>query len=81
MKRILMAFLLIVGCQRHATETRDVDRTDVIELNNCLTYYKDTTTGVCYSGAYGGFNGSIFTYVPCTPEVENVAHKFKSSEK
>lgn len=74
--KMLITILLIVGC--YSNQARDIDRADVNELNDSLTYYKDITTGVCFAGTYGGFNGSIFTYVPCTPEIENIVHKFES---
>jgi len=81
MKKILFLICLVLGCRSEAAggEGRDhqIDY-NVDQLSSILIYYKDTKTGVCYSAAYGGFNGSIFTYVPCTPEVENAAHKFKS---
>jgi len=83
MKKILFIAYLLVGCmsERAGGKARDNQIENNVEaLSSTLVYYKDTTTGVCYSGSYGGFNGSIFTYVPCTPEVENIAHKFTSSK-
>ena len=81
MKKILFVVCLLVGCmsERAGGKARDNQiENNVEELSTILVYYKDERTGVCYSGAYGGFNGSIFTYVPCTPEVENITYKFKS---
>lgn len=84
MKKLLFLICLMMGCRSEAAggeaKNNAIDH-NVDQFNLILVYYKDETTGVCYSGAYGGFNGSIFTYVPCVPEVEKVAVKFKSGSR
>ena len=67
MKKLLFLICLALGCLSEAEE-HSVREKQIIynvgQLSSILVYYKDTKTDVCYSAAYGGFNGSIFTYVP-----------------
>lgn len=80
MKKILIA-ILVLGCSSSApgqVDPRYEKRADTVELSNSLSYYKDERTQLCYAGAYGGFNGSIFTHVPCLGEIERTAYRFRS---
>jgi hypothetical protein len=67
MKKFLLLFVLLVGC----------GPTDIASTNaqvQYMEYYKDNRTGLCFVRNYvgdghGGYY-NVFTYVPCTPEVE-----------
>lgn len=46
-------------------------------LTNSVSYYKDNRTNLCFALKYGNYGDSI-TNVPCSPEVEKIAHHFHS---
>lgn len=43
-----------------------------------VMYFKDTKTGLCFAGSHLEHYSAVLTNVPCTPEVEKVAHPFVS---
>ena len=66
MKKLLV-LLCLVGCgMTGPSETNKEAQT--------LEYYKDNRTGLCFVRNTvensNGFSYNVFTYVPCTPEVE-----------
>lgn len=77
MRKILFTICLIMGC----ASNEELVSTDKDALGSYLNYYKDTKTNVCYSAMFLRANTGVLTSVPCTPEVEEVAHKFRSSSK
>lgn len=75
MKKILLAFCFVFcGCYtRESLRAADADM-----LSDSLSYYQDTRTGVCYSGAYLRVDGAIWASVPCTDEIVKSSTKFVS---
>jgi len=70
MKKILLiGALCLFGCEKPNWTKLHLDN-----LNYSFEYYKDMRTNLCFAGMY---NSSI-TNVPCTPEVEKIAHPFRS---
>lgn len=74
MKKLLIAVLLCSGCYTRAS----LQQADAEMLHDSLSYYQDTRTGTCYSGAYLRIDGAIWSSVECTPEIKKTAVKFKS---
>lgn len=67
-----LLFLFLVGCGISGpTETKKEAQT--------IDYYKDERTGLCFARSAvensNGFGHNIFSYVPCTPEVEKLLVK------
>lgn len=69
MKKIILC-LFLLGCSE---ETRKQMAPTIAEEANQIRYYKDSRTNLCFAysqvSEYPVGNASIFTNVPCTPEV------------
>lgn len=78
MKKLLFIICLVASCASTEEQVTDRSERGGSFLARELDYYKDTRTGICYSGTYVASAVGYFTSVSCTPEVENAAHKFKS---
>lgn len=89
MKWLVIFAFLLVACEDSPEEKKAKAKTEqekitmqidshTKSLSEDLEYYKDTRTGLCFSGMYIGYYATAITNVPCTPEVEKVAHSFKS---
>ncbi len=72
--RFLLLTLLLMGCNERV---RQEMFPTPHEKAQGITYVKDQRTGLCFvyndisMSAQGG-GGDVYTYVPCTPEVEKL---------
>lgn len=73
-KVLLLTCFLLTGCYTRAS----LQQADAEMLSESLSYFKDTRTGTCYSGAYLRVDGAIWTSVQCTPAIEKSAVHFRS---
>lgn len=78
MKKLLIVCLFLVGCPTPEEQKATQVVRDVSILTEYFGYYKDTTTGLCFAGIAPGMSFGTLTNVPCTEQVEKVAHKFFS---
>lgn len=66
MKKLLLICLTLIGCNIQ----------DPTEQANEISYYKDHRTNLCFVQSHvissNGIMFSVFSYVPCTPEVEKL---------
>lgn len=65
------ALFLVAGCDQG---TRDKMFPSVSQQANQISYYKDERTQLCFvhSTVYTDINSTVFSHVPCTPEVEGL---------
>lgn len=80
MKKLLIAALLLVGCESSQELEQHRINNDVKIMSDYLIYYKDTRTNLCFAGYGLGWNNGALTNVPCNEQVEKVAHHFVSSK-
>jgi hypothetical protein len=70
MKLILICLLMLVGCERAERNQQKA----IQESANNIQYIKDQRTGLCfvqsYVSEYPIGTATIYTNVPCSPEVE-----------
>lgn len=75
MKKLLLVIaILSCGCYTRAA----MRQADADMLSHSITYYRDTRTGACFSGAYLRVDGALWSSVECTPEIEATAVEFTS---
>ncbi len=73
MKYILVSIFLL-SCSPEQQAAQQVD------WMQDMQYFKDTRTNLCFASSRIKSHGSLlFTSVPCTPELEQEAYRFKSS--
>lgn len=69
MKKILLICLMLSGC----------DFKMPAEQADEISYYKDHRTNLCFAENHvissNGFKFTVFSYVPCTAEVEKLIRK------
>ncbi len=79
MKRLILICLLVCGCNEADIKKANMENS-TSTMSAELHYYKDSNTNLCFAGMYVGYNAGTLTNVPCTPEVEKVAHSFVSEK-
>lgn len=63
---IVIGATFLTGCGEPVSTKEKMDK---------IVYSKDRNTNLCFASyAFGSRNGTL-TYVPCTPEVENLIKK------
>lgn len=67
------------GCDQKQVQ-QDERNDEITALSKSLIYFKDANTHLCFAGMYVGYQAGTLTNVPCTPEVEKVAHLFISGK-
>lgn len=86
-KGFIISLLLLCSCDNpgvpHSESEKKKMLNEVINyhltiLSEGLEYYKDTRTNLCYSGMGIGYFAATLTNVPCSEEVEKIAHLFRS---
>jgi hypothetical protein len=75
----LICLVALACCSTPAQRQQQKNLYNENILSDNIKYYKDITVNICYAGMYVGSNANSITSVPCTPEVEAVAHLFKSN--
>ena len=78
-KLLLIGCFVFLGCETPEESSRRQVNSNLDTLSGQLEYYKDTRVNLCYSGMYIGYQYGTLTNVPCTPEVEKIAHQFQSN--
>ncbi len=69
----------LTGCDPAQVKANEMDY-DVKELSRELHYYKDTNSNLCFAVMNLDMQSATMTNVPCTPEVEKMAHDFTSEK-
>jgi hypothetical protein len=78
--KYMLFLLLFVGCSSpDKMEQREQYRKMHVEtLSDTVEYYRDTRTNLCFAGIAIGYQWGSLTNVPCTTEVDKIAHLFTS---
>ncbi len=79
MKRLILICLLVCSCNVEDMKKASIEY-DVNTMSTEMRYYKDTNTNLCFAASHIGTQMATMTNVPCTPEVEKVAHSFASEK-
>lgn len=69
MKYILILAIFIMGCETLKQQGIENEKN---LINQDLSYYKDSKTGLCFAAISIGSTAQSVTNVPCTPEVERL---------
>lgn len=76
MKTIIVLALCLLACDE---QTRKELAPTASEEANKIVYYRDSRTGLCYAASFVGEypfgTATVFSNVPCSPEVEKLLAK------
>jgi hypothetical protein len=62
--------------ERHQSQYESTKALLLSDIDNHLIFFKDSVTGLCFGGTL-----RVFTYVPCSPEIDRIAVPFNSTRK
>jgi hypothetical protein len=73
------ATMQLTGCDQAEMKKTEMNY-NVAEMSRKMNYYKDTNTNLCFAAMNIDMQSATMTNVPCTPEVEKLAHSFMSGK-
>lgn len=86
MKKIIIMCGILLSCFSDEDKSHQIEQNKKEELNDNLEqasyifYLKDTKTDLCFAAKNLRSYSALLTNVPCTPEVEKIAHSFTSGK-